>query len=71
MKRDLSKKELEELERITRMVTGALKDTINAHGPITKTLIPSAAKRISNQLFVALHEESPGQPQPNGDPLDA
>lgn len=71
MKRTLTPAEREELDRIMRMVSGALKDTINAHGPVTKKLIPSAAKRISNQLFSALHEENAGQTPQGNDPLDA
>ena len=32
-----------------RQVTGALRDTINAHGPITEEFAPSAAKRVIGQ----------------------
>ena len=39
------------LDRITgRTVTGALKSAIDAHGPIDKTIITSAAKRILGAL---------------------
>lgn len=36
---------------ITKRITGALKQTINAHGPITKVLIGSATKRIHGALL--------------------
>lgn len=42
-------KRLKQLE--TRKISGALKQTINAHGPITKDLIGSAAKRIYGALL--------------------
>lgn len=32
-------------------IKGGLRQTINAHGPITKELIPSATKRISGALI--------------------
>jgi hypothetical protein len=48
MKRKLFQKDQEYLERITCMVAGALKDTINAHGPVTNKSTSSAAKKISN-----------------------
>lgn len=35
---------------IANKVNGALKQTINAHGPITKNLIGSASKRIMGSL---------------------
>lgn len=38
-------------QRIERLVCGALKSTIAAHGPITPILIGSAAKRIVGQLL--------------------
>ena len=33
-------------DRLLRVVSGALKDAIESHGPITKDSVPSAAKRI-------------------------
>lgn len=36
----------------TKKINGALKQTINAHGPITKILIGSATKRIYGALMV-------------------
>lgn len=36
--------------RLTKLVSGALKDTINVHGPVTKELLTSATKRIVGQL---------------------
>jgi hypothetical protein len=35
----------------TKRISGALKNTINAHGPITMTLIGSATKRIYGSLL--------------------
>ena len=35
----------------TKRINGALKQTINAHGPITKLLIGSATKRIYGSLI--------------------
>ena len=35
----------------TRKINGAIKQTINAHGPITKDLISSATKRIYGALL--------------------
>jgi hypothetical protein len=35
-----------------KRINGALKQTINAHGPITKSLIGSAGKRIYGALIV-------------------
>lgn len=31
---------------LERAVTGAIRDCVNAHGPITKQMAPSAAKRV-------------------------
>ena len=43
---------LKKLKRIdTKRINGALKQTINAHGPITKLLIGSASKRIYEALI--------------------
>ena len=36
---------------IQKIVCGALKGAINAHGPITKNLVGSAGKRISGSLY--------------------
>jgi hypothetical protein len=44
----LKKKKQVELKKIN----GALKQTINAHGPITKILIGSASKRIYGSLLI-------------------
>lgn len=38
-------------------INGALKQTINAHGPITKELIGSAGKRIYGSLIVNPNQE--------------
>jgi hypothetical protein len=37
-------------ERTHRVVQGALRGTIDAHGPITADLVPSATKRVVAQL---------------------
>jgi hypothetical protein len=36
---------------VAKRINGALKSTINAHGPITKLLIGSASKRILGSLL--------------------
>jgi hypothetical protein len=36
---------------LTKIVAGNLRNTIDAHGDITKSGIGSAAKRIANQLL--------------------
>lgn len=43
--------EQDELDRAMKQVSGALRDTINAHGPITTKVIPSAAKRLVGLLL--------------------
>jgi hypothetical protein len=35
---------------LSRIISGGLRDTINSHGPITKTKIGSATKRIVGNL---------------------
>lgn len=42
--------QMNHLDRIERVIVGALKSAIDAHGPITLELIGSAAKRIVGQL---------------------
>lgn len=37
--------------KIHKIIVGNLKTTINAHGPITKQLIQSAAKRIAGAIL--------------------
>jgi len=41
----------------TKRINGALKQSINAHGPITKLLIGSASKRIYGSLLSNENEE--------------
>ncbi len=41
-------------------INGALKQTIHAHGPITKELIGSASKRIYGSLMVNPNQEAKG-----------
>ena len=36
--------------QIERVISGGLLDSITTHGPITKNLVNSAAKRMANQL---------------------
>lgn len=40
-----------------RKVNGALKQTINAHGPITKDLLGSASKRVYGSILEAEEED--------------
>jgi len=42
----------------TKRINGALKQTINAHGPITKVLIGSATKRVYGALLEPISKES-------------
>lgn len=44
-------KKLTEDQKIRKMVVGSLREAIRAHGPITKLLIGSAAKRITGTLL--------------------
>ena len=44
-------KEKTEKQRLHRIIVGGLRETIRAHGPITKLLIGSAAKRISGTIL--------------------
>lgn len=39
-----------ELDRIHKVIVGAIKQAIDAHGPITRTMITSAAKRVHTNL---------------------
>lgn len=39
------------------IVQGSLKTCIDAHGPITKQFIPSASKRVKNQIKAPLIED--------------
>ena len=41
----------------TKRINGALKQTINAHGPITKLLIGSASKRIYGSMLTDENED--------------
>lgn len=45
------------IDRIRKIVKGGLRQTIKTHGPITKTLIGSAVKRIANQLLADEKDE--------------
>lgn len=48
---DTIKKLKRKKEADVKKINGALKQTINAHGPITKELIGSASKRIYGSLL--------------------
>lgn len=50
-------------DALNRAIVGALREAINAHGPITNLHLSSAAKRITGQVLTFLHnEESKCQP---------
>lgn len=40
-----------EKQKLNQIVVGSLREAIRAHGPITKLLIGSAAKRITGTLL--------------------
>lgn len=44
-------------DRFAREIAGALKATIDAHGPIDRTNISSATKRIAHALREAMKRE--------------
>ena len=44
-------KDKTEKQRINKIVVGGLREAIRAHGPITKLLVGSAAKRITGTLL--------------------
>jgi len=46
-----------EERRVARAITGALRSTIHAHGPITPRLVNSAVKRILGQLRALKRQE--------------
>ncbi len=60
---DYEKDNLKTIEKLkkkkevdTKRITGAIRQTINAHGPITKQLIGSATKRIHGALLTNVTE---------------
>jgi hypothetical protein len=62
---EYEKRNLETIEKLKRKkiyenkrISSALKQTINAHGPITKQLIGSATKRISGSLLYNIKKEN-------------
>jgi len=57
----MGRKETEK-QQIKRIVVGSLREAIRAHGPITKKLIGSAAKRITGTLLAK--KGSNGRPTP-------
>ena len=48
---------MENKEKITKKISGAIKQTIDVHGPITKDLIGSATKRIYGNLLTNPNEK--------------
>lgn len=40
-----------ERQKIHKIIVGSLRETIRTHGPITKSLVGSAAKRIAGTLL--------------------
>jgi len=60
---DYEKDNLDTIDKLKRekradlnKINGALKQTINAHGPITKTLIGSASKRVYGSIMANPNE---------------
>ena len=45
------------MDQFAREIAGALKATINEHGPIDETSIPSATKRLAAALREAMKRE--------------
>lgn len=41
----------DDTQRVEKRVIGALQDTINQHGPITRAWVGSAAKRITRSVL--------------------
>ena len=52
---DLRTEEISD-EELMRLISGGLKECVNAHGPVTRELIPSAVKRISGQIKGYINE---------------
>ncbi len=50
-------KEKTERQLLSKKIVGGLRETIRAHGPITKRLIGSAAKRIIGTLLARKKNE--------------
>ncbi|MEE9574065.1 MAG: hypothetical protein V3W20_13505 [Candidatus Neomarinimicrobiota bacterium] len=46
----MSKKKTER-QRLRQIIVGCLRETIRIHGPITKLLVGSAAKRITGTII--------------------
>jgi hypothetical protein len=44
-------------DEFTREIAGALKQTIDAHGPITAKDVPSATKRLASALRESMKRE--------------
>jgi len=43
--------------KLERRIAGALRSTVDAHGPITKQWVGSAAKRVVSEIKVLEREE--------------
>jgi hypothetical protein len=50
---------MEDRAKLERRIAGALRSTIDAHGPITKMWIGSATKRVVSEIKVLEREERP------------
>ena len=53
-------------KQLTKLVHGAIKETIRAHGPITTNLIASAVRRVVGQLLGHIKQMSAKEIQDDG-----
>ena len=53
-------------KQLTKLVHGAIKETIRAHGPITPNLIASAVRRVVGQLLGHIKQMSAKEVQEEG-----
>jgi hypothetical protein len=53
-------------KQLTKLVHGAVKETIRAHGPITTNLIASAVRRVVGQLLGHIKQMSAKEIQDEG-----
>lgn len=51
------KKNRTKRQRLNKTIVGGLREAVRAHGPITKLLIGSAAKRISGTILAREKED--------------
>lgn len=57
-------------KQLTKLVHGAIKETIRAHGPITTNLIASAVRRVVGQLLGHIKQMSAKEVQDEGVKLE-